>query len=71
MNKKTYSQPNVEVNGRRGHGYRIIVDSCPYCGKTHYHAECSGDDYIRTSDCFPGGEYKIMLFDYRPVPLTE
>lgn len=34
---------------------RIIVDKCPYCGKTHYHSQGGSDDnYQRLADCFKG-----------------
>lgn len=43
-------------------GYdRIVVDVCPYCGKTHYHNFVrSGDDSNqRMADCFKG-EYILV-----------
>lgn len=66
MNDRTYSQENVEVNGRRGQRHcQIIIDDCPYCGKTHIHAERNDDNFIRESDCKPGGQYKIIMPERR------
>lgn len=44
------------VSGAR----RIIVDRCPYCGKTHTHLE-GGETNQRMADCFQG-EY-VLVFE--------
>lgn len=38
---------------------RIIVDRCPYCGKTHTHLDAVGRQ--RMADCFRG-EY-VLVFE--------
>ncbi len=45
--------PFPKAKARYGFRNRIIVDNCPYCGKTHYHSP-GGDDGQRMADCGKG-----------------
>lgn len=59
-----HAHPNPEVKeakARYGFRNRIVVDSCPYCGRTHYHSRGGADDNLqRVADCFKG-EYKLVF----------
>ncbi len=53
-----YAGVGSPVSGAR----RIVVDQCPYCGRSHAHTEVIGvpDDNQRMADCFIG-EYRLVF----------
>lgn len=43
------------AKARYGFNNRIVVDKCPYCGKTHYHGMGPvGETSQRLAECFQG-----------------
>lgn len=55
-----------KAKARYGFRGRIVVDVCPYCGKTHHHNPGPDDDDLqRLADCFKG-EY-VLDFSGKPA----
>lgn len=58
--------PILKAKARYGFRGRIVVDTCPYCSRTHHHNPGGSDDDLRRlADCFKG-EY---VLDFSPEPL--
>lgn len=54
------NQETQQANGRYSYSGKIVVDSCPYCEKTHYHSLGYEDSFVRLAHCLIG-EYKIVF----------